>query len=163
MPIIPSITERATIIMEFDKTIVKLTNTWDKYCRFKELVSSDVLMNSVERETKVKILDNLLKKSELELHEAIKLTDHYRAFIKFLDVAEEKHLSDDSIQNIINSAPSWHDDDLIWWKRKSSYEASYFKMQTAQLLGITEPADLTELIPFSRGSDEDLEYRQVVL
>jgi hypothetical protein len=149
--------------MEFDKTIVKLTNTWDKYCRFKELVSSDVLMNSVERETKVKILDNLLKKSELELHEAIKLTDHYRAFIKFLDVAEEKHLSDDSIQNIINSAPSWHDDDLIWWKRKSSYEASYFKMQTAQLLGITEPADLTELIPFSRGSDEDLEYRQVVL
>jgi hypothetical protein len=163
MAIIPNITERASIIMEFDKTIVKLTDKWDKYCRFKEVVSSDLLMNSFERETKIKILDNLLKKSELELHEAIKLTGHYRVFVKFLDVAEEKGLTDEAIQNIINSAPSWHDDDLIWWKRKLTYEASYFKMQTAQLLGITEPADLTELIPFSTGSDEDLEYRQEVL
>jgi len=161
MAIIPSVTERTAIVSEFDGLIIKLTEKWAKYCRFKQIVASEVFMNPVERTNKIQILDNLLKSAELELHEAMKLTDHYRAFVKFLDVAEEKGLSEDSIQNIINSATPFHEDDNIWWKRRSTYEASYFKMQTARLLGVTEPVDITELIPFSTGSDEAYQYEQL--
>ena len=145
------------MITEFNTVILNLNAKWAKYRRFQKQLQADPFIDSIEKASKMAVLDTLVAKSEGELQEALKLTDHYTSLVNFLDTAEAKGLSEDSIQAIINSAPPFHEDDKIWWKTKSTHEALYFKQQTALLTGVSVESE----IPFSVGSEETLAYGNV--
>ena len=143
--------ERKAMIIEFNTVVLNLNANWAKYRRFQMQIQVNPLIDPIEKAKKMAVLDSLVTKSECELQEALKLTDHYMSLVNFLDAAEGKGLTEDSIQAIINSAPPFHNNDRIWWKGKSTREALYFKEQTAILTGV--PVELE--VPFSANSEEE--------
>ena len=129
---IPNSVERQAMIAEFNKIILKIVNKWASFRRSRIQLIATGYAESQHRN--LKSLDDTVAKTETELHEALKLIDHYTAFVRFLDVAEAKGLSDETIQSVINSAPMPNNDDKIWWKGESTGEALYYKDLTGILL-----------------------------